>query len=813
MTASSSTARAPDPPSSQSGGCLLAALALVIASAGGCLLLIAIVTPLFGAHWPATAAVVLAVPLLGALLAGALALARAPRLRAAIQAWLLALPLALVMVPAAMAPSAEAQAAAALRIVLAGVYLGALWIFVRWRFPVTTAATGAHEQPALAAGLAALPALPWLAWGAFGSLLDIVLGAIAAALLGIIAGLLVTRVYLRPLVGDPQIPGAFAGGTVIGMLLLLLGLNYGIGGQMPLLLLSLPAMGWLAATVAGTNRGAASAQTLALLIALVAAPPLLLADPDTLAIELLFQGREGIYWALSAAFASVVLALAATGVAPALRARLARAPRLAALGAAACWCACVGVYGAVGQPGLYNDRIFVILKDQAGLAQVQRISDYQARRRAVYETLTRHAGKTQAPLRASLDALGIRYTPYYLVNGLEVDGGLPVRLWLATRPEVDRIVPNPILRPLPAPLEVEHGDESLPDEPDWNLTMIGADRVWRELDIRGAGVVVGVLDSGVQWDHPELRNGYRGLNAGGVVEHAYNWYDPWEGALAPVDYSGHGTYTLSAAIGDRVGVAPDATWIGCVNLARNVGNAARYLDCMQFMLAPFPPGGDPLRDGDPARGADIINNSWGCPQDLEGCDPNTLLAAAEALRAAGMFTVAAAGNDGPACGSLKEPLALYDAVFTVGAVTRDGIIAQFSSTGPVTTDGSGRIKPDIAAPGAGVRAAAPGGGYMIASGTSIAAPHVTGVVALMWSANPALIGDVAQTEELLRATARPGAPPDAATSGCIVSTDVAATPNIIYGAGIVDAYEAVRSARAFDTHGTQPLQSPWRTRS
>lgn len=73
-----------------------------------------------------------------------------------------------------------------------------------------------------------------------------------------------------------------------------------------------------------------------------------------------------------------------------------------------------------------------------------------------------------------------------------------------------------------------------------------------------------------------------------------------------------------------------------------------------------------------------------------------------------MVTVAAAGNDGPACSSLNAPLALYDAVFTVGAVQSDGIIAPFSSIGPVLADGSGRMKPDIVAPGADVLAAAPG---------------------------------------------------------------------------------------------------------
>ena len=96
---------------------------------------------------------------------------------------------------------------------------------------------------------------------------------------------------------------------------------------------------------------------------------------------------------------------------------------------------------------------------------------------------------------------------------------------------------------------------------------------------------------------PELANSYRGRNG----DHNFNWYDPWYGAQQPQDINGHGTHTLGSVLGNSTGVAPDAQWIACANLARNLGNPAYYLDCMQFMLAPFPLGGSPFSDGDPAR--------------------------------------------------------------------------------------------------------------------------------------------------------------------------------------------------------------------
>ncbi len=145
-------------------------------------------------------------------------------------------------------------------------------------------------------------------------------------------------------------------------------------------------------------------------------------------------------------------------------------------------------------------------------------------------------------------------------------------------------------------------------------------------------------------------------------------------------------------------MAPGAEWVGCVNLDRNLGNPARYLDCLQFMLAPFPAGGDPFTDGRPERAPHVLTNSWGCPP-IEGCDPAALSPAATALTTAGIFVVAAAGNSGPRCGSIEDPPAPYADVFTVGAVDDTRTVADFSSRGPAV---GGAAKPDVVAPGAGV---------------------------------------------------------------------------------------------------------------
>jgi uncharacterized repeat protein (TIGR01451 family) len=241
--------------------------------------------------------------------------------------------------------------------------------------------------------------------------------------------------------------------------------------------------------------------------------------------------------------------------------------------------------------------------------------------------------------------------------------------------------------------------------------------------------------------------------------------------------------------GNQIGVAPGARWIGCRNMEQGWGTPATYAECFEFFLAPYPFGGDPLSDGDPSRAPHVINNSWSCPSS-EGCDVTSLRAVVENVRTAGIVVVVSAGNEGyDGCGTVDAPPALHDASFTIGATYSSDGIASFSSRGPVTADGSNRPKPDVSAPGVNVRSSVPGGGYGFKSGTSMAAPHVSGLVALLWSAAPHLVGDVDATEKLMQETALPNI-----SDFC--GGDADGHPNNVYGWGIVDALAAIEGTLA-----------------
>jgi subtilisin family serine protease len=667
-------------------------------------------------------------------------------------------------------------------------------LFIWWRarqMPALRGRLPAAPATSLALTAALVAALPWLSSGALGSPLEAVANLAAALALGLAAALLLQTYLLRPLFAgrSTSLPlDTMLGAALVGSgALLLMGSGYGYRGQMVPLGLLLAA-GALPALALSRARG--NVLPLALLLGGIAAAPLLLLDPRELALALAWTLFALLAWAGRALLLSVGLALLVGLVLLAFRwlwrqreEPPAAARPLAALALLVSAGMALYVYLGTGNPGFYGERLFVVLHDQAELAALP-AGDASARRGTVYASLVVHAETSQAGLRASLDRAGIAYTPYYLVNGIEVEGGPLLRLWLARRPDVERVLDSPTLRPAELAPATSPRREP-PAEPPPNLTLIRASDVWSELGVRGAGIVVGQSDSGVQWDHPELRDSYRG----GEGDHDYHWLDPWLDRRIPYDYSGHGTHTLGTVLGNNTGVAPDATWFACANLVRNLGNPALYLDCMQFMLAPYPLGGDPFAAGEPALGADVLNNSWGCPEE-EGCDPAILQPAVHALREAGIFFVVSAGNEGPACGTVSAPPAIYEEVFSVGAVTLAGSVAEFSSRGPVVVDGSNRPKPDVMAPGVGILSAYPGDSYDTLMGTSMAGPHVAGVVALMWSANPALRGNVAATEQILAETAQPlpSVPPACNGSG---------GANNVAGYGLVDAYGAVEAALAW----------------
>jgi serine protease AprX len=437
----------------------------------------------------------------------------------------------------------------------------------------------------------------------------------------------------------------------------------------------------------------------------------------------------------------------------------------------------------------------VLLAEQADLGHVSALPTKQARGRAVYDALRQVAQASQAPLRARLEAQGVAYRSFYVVNMLAVRGDASLALALAARPDVARLEANPAVR-LDFPVVERDQAQSLtqPSTVEWGVQAVRADEVW-DLGYTGQGIVVAGQDTGYDWDHPALQAQYRGWD-GATATHDYNWHDAIHSgggvcgadAPAPCDDHSHGTHTMGIMVGhdgdNQIGVAPGARWIGCRNMDQGVGTPATYIECFEFFLAPYPIGGDPMSDGNPDLAPHVVNNSWTCPA-REGCNVDSLRAVVENVRAAGIVVVAAAGNTGSSCASINAPPALYDASFTIGATYSNGYIATFSGRGPVTVDGSNRLKPDVSAPGVGVRSSMPGGGYGYKDGTSMATPHVAGLVALLWSAAPHLMGEVERTQDIIRETAQPVV--DGSCGG-----DADGHPNNVYGWGFADALAAMQ---------------------
>ena len=445
-----------------------------------------------------------------------------------------------------------------------------------------------------------------------------------------------------------------------------------------------------------------------------------------------------------------------------------------------------------------TNEFLVILSEQADLSGATALKTKAAKGRYVFERLTEVAQRTQQPLLKTLQEKKLEYQPFWVANMICVRGDLPAIQSLAQRADTARIVANsanrvPDLLPVTAAPRITSSVE-------WNLSQVHAPDAWA-LGYTGQGVVVGGQDTGYQWDHPALINHYRGWD-GTNANHNYNWHDAIHGPnphntgdnpcgynlTAPCDDNSHGTHTMGTMVGDdgagnQIGMAPGAKWIGCRNMERGWGTAATYLECFQWFLAPTD-----LNDQnpDPSKAPDVINNSWYSDASEGTTNLFVFQTAVENLRAAGVVVVVSAGNEGSGCSTITSP-AIYDASFSVGATDSGDNIAGFSSRGPVTVDGSNRLKPDVSAPGVNIRSSVPVNSYAGGwSGTSMAGPHVVGLVALLLSAHPELRGHVDTIEHIIESSAVPRT--DSQSCGDIPGTDV---PNNTYGWGRVDALAAL----------------------
>ena len=393
-------------------------------------------------------------------------------------------------------------------------------------------------------------------------------------------------------------------------------------------------------------------------------------------------------------------------------------------------------------------NVWVSLEGKADLSQAYGM-DWAERGTFVHDTLRSHAEESQAGLLEELAAAGADYEAFWINNAVYVrDADSAFVDELAKHSEVEAVTQDFEAVPI-EPEEVTATE--VPLATTWGLDVINAPTIWEDYDQRGEGIVVSALDTGVEASHPALTEKYRGTETG---SDDYNWFDSSGASETPVDPDGHGTHVTGTMVGgegeNEIGVAPDAQFIGTTGCCVE---GADVVNSMQWLLAPTPVGGG---DGDPAQRPHIVNNSWGYSflgligVRLPSDDPQ-FVPVGESMQAwtdAGIFHTWAAGNFGSVegCDSLSSPAWNDVAAYTVSNFQQDGALSPSSSRGPGE---DGEPGPDISAPGTAVLSAIPGGGYAEYTGTSMAAPHVAGAVALLWAEFPELQGDVAATVALL----------------------------------------------------------------
>jgi len=452
-----------------------------------------------------------------------------------------------------------------------------------------------------------------------------------------------------------------------------------------------------------------------------------------------------------------------------------------------------------------STSVVILLTDQADVSAANSMTDQDARGWFVYNTLTQHAARTQVSLQEFLKSSGAPFQSFWAANMIVATADRQLVEQLAARADVARVDSNNPTRWVEDPIVSKFGvaprSANAPQAAEWGVLNVNAPAVWA-LGFTGQGMVIGNEDTGMRWSHNALKPKYRGWN-GTTANHNFNWHDSIHSgggscganAVAPCDDFGHGTHTTGTTVGDdgagnQVGVAPGAKWIGCRNMDQGNGTPATYTECFQFFIAPTDLAGN---NANPALRPHVINNSWGCPSS-EGCiTRGELETIVNNTEAAGIFVEVSAGNSGPSCSSVADPPAIYSASFSTGAIDISNVLAGFSSRGPSTFYTPNLLKPNISAPGVNVRSttATSDSSYGNLSGTSMAGPHVVGVVALLWSARPQLVRNILATKAILQNTANPGvtvAP--AQTCGGTTSIQI---PNNSFGYGRVDALAAVNS--------------------
>ncbi|WP_326188321.1 S8 family serine peptidase [Bacillus sonorensis] len=449
-----------------------------------------------------------------------------------------------------------------------------------------------------------------------------------------------------------------------------------------------------------------------------------------------------------------------------------------------------------------NEKVtFLIkMKDQANAQQTANVTEKNAKasimtkkrvkqlkRSAVLTSLKTKAERTQKDLKTYLEKEEKKGTAkqvesFYIVNGMAVTATKEVMEKIAAFPEVEKVLPNQTIKLSETEkASIETSKKASASEAAANIRQVRAQDVWKK-KYKGKGTVVASIDTGVEWDHPALKKKYRGYNPSkpNSPNNEYNWFDATSNKKTPYDDLGHGTHVTGTMVGsesggkNQIGVAPTAKWIAVKAFGEDGGSEKDLLEAGEWILAPKDAKGKPH----PEKAPDVVNNSWAGERGLNEWYRDMV----KAWRAADIFPAFAAGNvsefepGGP--GSVENP-SNYPESFAIGAVDSKNALADFSLQGPSPYD---EIKPDISAPGASIRSAYPGHRYAAMDGTSMATPHVSGIVALMREANPNITVD--EIERILIKTAKP-----------LTDKTFDSSPNNGYGYGLVDALKAFNEAK------------------
>jgi bacillopeptidase F len=424
-----------------------------------------------------------------------------------------------------------------------------------------------------------------------------------------------------------------------------------------------------------------------------------------------------------------------------------------------------------------NEEITVIvaLTDKADLKHIKQ-KEKRFRRAEIIAALQEKAEATQKPLKSFLHGKGVKeLKPFWLINGFAVTARADIIRALAKKPGIESIRLDAVVYPPEMTQTVTVSSE-------WNISQIRAQELW-DAGYTGIGTVIAGMDSGVDANHQDLAPNYRGGSN--------SWYDPHGQHSTPYDKDGHGTRTMGIMVGGTaggtaIGVAPDAQWIA-VKIFNDLGQSSLSAVHSGFQWL-LDPDGNPGTDDAP----DVVNNSWGLELNVNQC-VTEFLPDVQVLKAAGIAVVFSAGNGGPYPATSISP-ANYPDSLAVGSVDDTLTIAELSSRGPSACDGG--IFPQVVAPGENVTTSdltfgAFPDSYTTVSGTSFAAPHVSGAMALLLNAFPGLT--VSEIEDALTQTA--------------VDLGVAG-PDDDYGYGLIDVMAAYYALLGPVTCDVAPRGSP-----